>query len=353
MSSQAQSESGPLTLDALHAVPVAAAHGDRPTLFVIVDTEEEFDWHAPLSRENTSVRAMRHVDRLQTILDQYRVRPTYVIDFPVATKAEGYQPLLDICSSGGAEIGAHLHPWVNPPLTEEVVPRNSFGCRLGALETEKLRVLREAVAQTFGSAPRVFKAGRYGFGETTAAALEHLGFDVDVSINPRWNFAREGGPDFGRFDTRPFLFGRTRRLLEIPCSTDYVGMAGRYGRMLHSSADRPELRALRLVGIFSRLGVVNKVMLTPEGHTIGELKALTRALVSRGLRTLSLTLHSPSLMAGCTPYVRTQQQLQQFVDRIREYCDFFFDEVGGVTSTPTEFFTRLPGTQSFTGATLR
>ena len=341
---------GPLTPASLGAVYVAPRRSEKPTLFVIVDTEEEFDWHAPFSRDNTDVRAMRHVERLQTILSPYGARPTYVIDYPVATKPDGYLPLRDIYVSGAADIGAHLHPWVNPPFLEEVVPRNSFAFRLGGLEADKLRVLRDAIAETFGMVPTVYKAGRYGFGETTAAVLEDLGFDVDISINPRMNFAGQGGPDFGLFDARPFLFGRTRRLLEIPCSTDYVGMAAGHGRALHTFADQHALRQLRLVGILARLGVVNRVMLTPEGHTIDEMKALTRSLISRGVRTLSLTLHSPSLTAGCTPYVRTEQQLGQFLDRIREYCDFFFSELGGVASTPAEFCARLRAAQPQTGA---
>lgn len=345
-------ETDSLTLTALDAEPLPIGRVELPTLFVIVDTEEEFDWSAPLSRDQTSVRAMRHVDRLQTIARRYSLRPTYVIDYPVATQEDGYGPLLELQTSGEAEIGAHLHPWVNPPFTEALSPRNSFGCRLGTLEAEKLRILRDAIGQCFGMAPTVFKAGRYGFGTTTAHALEDLGFDVDASINPRMDFAREGGPDFAHFDTRPFLFGRARRLLEIPCSTDYVGMAGRFGRHMHTLADRPVFRRLHAVGVLARLGIVNKVMLSPEGHTVAELKALTRTLIARGVRTLSLTFHSPSLMPGCTPYVRTEQQLGQFLDRIREFCDFFFGDVGGVASTPMEFFKRLR-TQSLMGATRR
>jgi hypothetical protein len=338
----------PSALDALY---VPAERSAAPTLFVIVDTEEEFDWHAPLSRQQTSVRAMRHIERLQNVLRDYRIRPTYVIDYPVATQQEGYLPLLDFHASGDAEIGAHLHPWVTPPLEEELSPRNSFGFRLGRLEFEKLRVLRDAI-QAIGVTPTVFKAGRYGFGETTADALEALGFDVDVSINPRMNFAGDGGPDFGRFDTRPFLFGRSRRLLEVPCSTDYVGVAGPYAHPLHTAADRPPLRRLRAVGMLARLRLVNKVMLSPEGNTIAELKALTRTLLRRGLRTFSLTLHSPSLMPGCTPYVRSAQQLSQFLDRIREYCAFFLGDVGGTASTPTDFFTALRQ-PPLTGASVR
>lgn len=341
-----------LTPDALDACYVPPLRDARPTLFVIVDTEEEFDWGAPLSREQTSVRAMRNIGRLQNIVRAYRAKPTYVIDYPVATQRDGYGPLVDLHASGEAEIGAHLHPWVNPPLSEDVTRRNSFGFRLGALEAEKMGVLRDAIAQHCGVEPTVFKAGRYGFGETTARTLEDLGFDVDVSINPRMNFADEGGPDFGGFDTRPFLFGRTRRLLEIPCTTDYVGVAGQHARAMHTLADRGAMRRLRACGILSRLGIVNRIGLSPEGNTIAEQKALTRALLRRGLRTFSLTLHSPSLTAGCTPYVRTEQQLGQFLDRIREYCDFFFGDVAGVASTPAEFFTQLRRTQ-FIGATLQ
>jgi hypothetical protein len=340
---------GPSAFDALY---VPTGEPSRPTLFVVVDTEEEFDWSAPLSRSQTSVRAMSHIERLQTVLNEFRVRPTYVIDYPVATQPDGYRPLLDIHASGDAEIGAHLHPWVTPPYAEELIPRNSFGCQLGTLEFDKLRILRDAIG-TIGVTPTVFKAGRYGFGQTTADALEKLGFDVDVSINPRMNFAGEGGPDFGRFDTRPFLFGRERRLLEIPCSTDYVGVAARHGHPLHTFADRSAMRRLRAVGILARLGIVNKVMLSPEGNTLAEIKALTHALLRRGIRTFSLTLHSPSVMPGCTPYVRTMQQLREFLERIREYCAFFLGEIGGVSSTPAQWFTQLRRSGPLTGATLR
>jgi hypothetical protein len=57
-----------------------------PQLFVIVDTEEEFDWGAPFSRANTSVRAMRHIDRLQNVVSTRQIVPTYVVDFPIASQ---------------------------------------------------------------------------------------------------------------------------------------------------------------------------------------------------------------------------------------------------------------------------
>jgi hypothetical protein len=93
----------------------------------------------------------------------------------------------------------------------------------------------------------------------------------------------------------------------------------------------------------SHLHVVNKVMLSPEGSTLAEMKALTSVLLRRGVRTFSLTMHSPSVEPGCTPYVRTFSELGQFLDRIDAYCDFFMEEVGGTASTPEDFLESLGG----------
>jgi len=324
---------------------VAIAPDLPPTLFVIVDTEEEFNWRAPFSRSNTSVTAMSKIDRLQSILNRHRIRPTYVIDYPVSHQRDGYALLKEFSDDGLCRIGAHLHPWVTPPHTEDVTGTNSFGCRLDpSLEAEKIRVLRDDIGEQFGTRPTVFKAGRYGFGPTTAAALEALDFDIDVSVNPRMNYTSEGGPSFDGFDTTPFFFGRNRRLLEIPCSTDYTGLtAGTVAPALHRAVSARALEPLRAVGIAARLGLVNKVMLSPEGNTLAEMQALTRSLVSRGVRTFSMTLHSPSVQPGCTPYVRSDQDLDEFLARIDAYCGFFLGEIGGVASTPEEFRGTLIG----------
>lgn len=312
---------------------------ERPLLFAIVDTEEEFDWRAPFSRANTSVRAMARIGRLQSVFGARGVVPTYVVDFPVASQPDGFLPLKEFADAGGAHIGAHLHPWVTPPFDEEVSGRNSFGCRLGeALETEKIRVLKARIAESFGREPVVYKAGRYGFGSTTAAALERLGFSIDCSVNPRMDYTPEGGPSFAGFDTTPFFFGSRRQLLEIPCTTDFTGVAGPLAPGLHRAISNPRLEPTRIVGVMSRLGVVNKIMLSPEGSTLEEMKALTRSLVRRGVRTFSLTMHSPSVEPGCTPYVRNVSELSAFLDCVAAYCDFFFGEIGGAASTPKDFF---------------
>ena len=332
---------------ALGFEPVRLPAGSPPRLFVVVDTEEEFDWAAPFSRDNTSVSAMRHIGRLQDILSRYRIVPTYVVDFPVASQPQGFEPLKEFADSGRARIGAHLHPWVNPPFVEDVNGRNSFGCCLDdSLERRKIEVLKTQIGTSFGRFPTVYKAGRYGFGPSTASALEALDFAVDVSVNPQMNFESEGGPSFEAFDTTPFFFGGGRRLLEIPCSTDYVGVCGPLAPRVHRANARPAFERTRVLGVMSHLHVINKVMLSPEGATLAEMKALTRTLIRRGVRTFSLTLHSPSVEPGRTPYVRSAADLRQFLDCITAYCNFFVEDLGGVPSTPEDFLQSLDGRQT-------
>jgi len=326
---------------AVSATPIELPPSDPPTLFVVVDTEEEFDWSSPFSRESTAVTAMRHIDRAQQIFDRFGIVPTYVIDYPVASKPEGSSFLAEFASTGRATIGAHLHPWVTPPHDEEVSRRNSFAMNLPPqLETAKLTTMVETIAQVFGNRPQIYKAGRYGVAPRTLRSLRSLGFLVDTSVNPHMNYASEHGPDFRAFDARPYWVAGD--LLEIPCTTGFAGFAGTtIGSTLHAAALAAPSQ-LRAVGILARLGVTNRIMLSPEGSTLEEMKTLTRALVTEGLRTLTFSFHSPSVEPGHTPYVRSQADLGKFLQSVEQYFEFFFGELGGRTTTPLAFRAGLP-----------
>lgn len=324
--------------------PVPSLDVDAPPrLMVVIDTEEEFDWSAPFRRDATSVEAMRVVGRLQHVFDRYRVRPTYVVAYPVASQPTGFMPLREIAARGGCQIGAHLHPWVNPPFEEPVSRETSYACNLAPdLQRRKLHVLRDTIAEAFGAPPRIFKAGRYGFGPSSVDALEQLGFDVDVSVNPEMDFSADGGPDFRGFDVAPFWFGRTP-ILEVPCTTACVGWLGAQAARVREVANRAPLHHLRGVGVLARLQAANRIMLSPEGHTLEEMQVLTETLFERGVRAFMFTLHSPSAAPGHTPYVRTEQDLALFLDRIDAYLDFFFGRLGGVSTDPGRFRAELAG----------
>ena len=308
----------------------------RPHLFVVVDTEEEFDWNAPYQRSNTHVTAMRHIGRAQQIFDRFGIRPVYVVDYPIAAQPDGYLPLLEILRDGRCDIGAHLHPWVNPPHDEPVSVRNSFMMNLPeSLQRAKLEALSDQIARVFGTRPRTFKAGRYGISPSTIGILDQLGFEVDVSVCPQFDFSASEGPSFMAFDSRPFFL--TDRLLEIPCTADYTGWAGLLRPALHRIASRDTLASFRGVGVLAKIGAVNRIMLSPEGNTFAEMRALTETLYERGQRTFLLSFHSPSVEPGHSPYVRTRADLDQFLLAIENFCEFFMEQRNGVAAVPRDF----------------
>lgn len=123
-------------------------HTEKAKLVVVVDTEGAFDWSKGRSWSNTAVQALRSIGRIQNIFDKYSITPVYVIDYPVASQADGYQPLQEIHSAGRCLIGAHLHPWVNSPYEEQLNPYNGFPGNLPRhLEAEKLRILDDCIGE--------------------------------------------------------------------------------------------------------------------------------------------------------------------------------------------------------------
>lgn len=308
---------------------------DKPQLVVVIDTEEEFDWSGPFSRSHTSVTAMRWIHRVQDIFDTYNITPVYVIDYAVASQPAGYEALQAIHADGRALIGAHLHPWVNPPFTEPVNARNSFPGNLPPmLEATKLQMLGDCIDEHFGARPVIYKAGRYGVGPHTAAILEAQGYEVDVSLCPYMDYSAEGGPNFTASTVMPYWFGAQRSLFELPLTVGYTGALRRWGRVLHQRASQGALARLHTVGILARLGLLNKVWLSPEGYRPEEHIQLTRTLYRQGVRLFSFAFHSPSVEPGHTPYVRSQQDLEDFLGSCHRFFEFFLGELGGQPTTP-------------------
>lgn len=317
------------------AAPLILPRNSQPLLVVVVDTEEEFDWSRPLSRANvatTAIAAQRIAH--DKVFSPLGVRPVYVADYPVATDPSAVAALAALATAGACEIGAHLHPWVTPPHDEIVCPRNSYAGNLPpALERAKLRLLTETIERAFGHRPQAYKAGRYGIGRHTAAALADLGYRVDFSVVPRTAFTADGGPDFRGRDAHPSLW--PGGLLELPTSAGFSGAMAGLGPVLHPRLPRP------LPGLLARTRLLERARLTPEGVSLAEMIRLTRALFAQGIRVFNLAYHSPSLVPGHTPYVRTPEDLADFLDRLRGYLSFFGDSLGGAFVTAAELHRRL------------
>lgn len=309
-----------------------------PQLMVVVDTEEEFNWEAFPDRDETQVDAMEHVSLTQEICNEYGIKPCYVIDYPVASKPQGYNLLKQYYQAGQCEIGAHLHPWVNPPFDEELSFSNMYPGNLEAqLEYAKLKALSEQIKEVFGFSPSIYKAGRYGFGANTLDILNRLGFKVDVSFCPPIDHSADGGPDYSDCKVTPFWLNDD--VLEIPLTGAFTGISGDYAKSLFNFGKK--LESIKLPGIFSRLNLVDRLILSPEGYTAAEHRKVTDFLLAQGERIFTWSFHSPTVVPGNTVYVKNEREKQQYLDSFRRYFDYFFNDLGGQATTPTGIYNML------------
>ena len=274
---------------------------------------------------------------MQRIFDRFGIKPTYVVDYPVVSSAGGSERLREFWHDGRCSIGAHLHPWVTPPFTEDVNGRNSFACNLPeSLQLAKIRELTSAIEHCFGARPTIFKAGRYGLGAATVRVLDELGYEVDMSVTPRLDFTQVGGPSFTRFDPCPFFL--TDRLLEIPARSISPDGCARPARGCIAPLRPDRSRSSGRWACCDGTGMLNRIMLSPEGNTFEEMGDITSVLVADGCRTFTLSFHSPSVEPGHTPYVRTMQDLERFLATIERFCEFFFGRpAAGFPRRPSAF----------------
>ena len=98
----------------------------------------------------------------------------------------------------------------------------------------------------------------------------------------------------------------------------------------------PAAVKMRIPGILNRLGLLNRIPLSPEGTSLAEAKQATRSMIRQGHRFFCLSYHSPSLVPGNTPYVQTRKDLDAFHYWMEEYFSFFFGEMGGMATTPAD-----------------
>ncbi len=302
---------------------------------MVVDTEEEFDWGQGFSRSALGVDHMKHQHKAQRLFARYGIRPTYVVDYAIASQETGFRELRDWFADGQCGLGAHLHPWVNPPFDEELSAFNSYPGNLPHLiERTKLARLTDTIENNLGHRPTIYRAGRYGIGPMTAAILGELGYEIDTSVVPLTDFGADGGPDFNGFPTDPFWFGPGNRLLEIPLTVGWCGLLRAHGGALQPSLISDLGMRFHLPGVFARLRLFERIRLTPEGANFGELKRLTDTLLGSGTRVFVLSYHSPSLVPGNTPYVRTSAELDQFLGKIDRFCEYFLGACGGLASSP-------------------
>ncbi|HMC55218.1 MAG TPA: oligosaccharide flippase family protein [Gemmatimonadaceae bacterium] len=294
-------------------------------LIVSIDTEED-NWIP--ARSGITTRNIQALPALERRFERMGVRSTYFTTYQVALDPSSAGVMREIANSGRAEIGGHLHPWNTPPL----LPRmETMLLNIEPeLQVKKIELLTRQLEESVGVSPRSFRAGRFGFGASTARALIETGFKIDSSVTPFMSWVDyDRGPSHvgapldiyrisGRQDVRIPDDGP---LVEVPLSSGYNGWHPRIWPLIHRGLNHPVSRFLHLGGIAARTQIARLVILSPEIHDHRDLVGLARALVRGGLPFLHVFWHSPSMTPGLSPFCATPQHVDRLFARFDRFID--------------------------------
>ena len=255
----------------------------------MVDTEEEFDWSAPLTRERHATAAVAGIPDAHRRFADQGVQLTYLVDQPIADDPRAVDTIGALLGEG-AGVGAQLHAWVTPPFDEVLTPANSYAGNLPpALERAKIVHLTDTIVRAFGRHPQVFRSGRYGIGPATLGILAEQGYRIDSSMRSGYDYGAGGGPDFAAVGNHAYRVGA---MVELPLTTIFTGLLRRKGAALHRRLGRlPRGR-----GVFARLRLLNRIALTPEDMPLGEALEAIAVAAGEGLRVPQLRV--PLAVAG-------------------------------------------------------
>jgi len=308
-------------------------------LIITVDTEADSQWDfdGTISLENLAC-----LPRFQDLCERHGFRPTYLAACEVLQDVEALRCLRQWQLEGRAEIGAHLEPWTTPPF----LPAEGKDSAMQAFPSElpapwfarKLETLTSRLEKAIGTAPRSFRAARWGLNGSMVRALEACGYLVDCSVTPGISWHRErgltggtGGPDFRSAPLRPYPLsvdnvccpGDTD-ILEVPPTILCTGalshgdspLARRFSRLSDSLLKR----------LLNRLVFRRRWLRISRTSGLRDWGQILLAARRDGLDLLQFMIHSSELMAGTSPLTRSEEETGVVWAKLEEMLRFFGEE---------------------------
>ena len=335
------------------------AAAERPqqdaSVVVTIDTEPDNAWEDHL---NPSVANVRELLRLQELLGRYGASPTCMVTSRVLQSAEAVDVLRELVA-GGAEIGAHLHPWESPPFVASGMdtrhPTFPHELPVDVFE-DKLRGLIEAISERF-DAPTSYRGGRWGIATEHLPILEAAGLEVDTTVTPLVDWrstmgipAREngtGGVDFRFAPTRPYhpnyedvTSEGDARITEIPLTVGFTRRLPAIVRRTYFALPELGRRLMR------KLGLARPVLAEPAGERVEWLTKMVRVVLAQRPPAVNIALHSSELMVGGSPWSKTRADVDRIFSRMDSILRILSAEHSCVFTTLTDAARRWNGTHA-------
>ena len=302
----------------------------RPDVIFIlsVDTEEEWDWSGEFPQKDFSVSNVKQIAKFQAYCENLGIRPTYFTDYAVADNPESVEILKTIVDRNTCEIGAHLHPWCNPPFYGITEDRESHVVNLPITQVEeKLDTLIEVLDKNFGVMPNAFRSGRWGINDEVLTLLEKKGFQIDSSMYPFFKneyFDCEKTilmPYWPEYES-PMYEGSQRNMIEIPVTVGFNRKNFSTMLKIYNAISHPRLRYLHLTAIFWHTHLLRKLYLSPEVMSGEDMQPLIDFAVANNHPVIHMYLHSSSLIDGATGFMKQNNAFEIISNNIQQVVEY-------------------------------
>lgn len=316
-------------------------------LLVGIDTEGDNQWSAE-ARRDQRFENIYALPALHEVFARHHARPTYLITHPVARDPRSAEVLRRLLDGRDCEIGAHHHAWETPPCTDADIRRHPYAMQLPAEQfAAQAEALASTIADAVGVRPLSYRSGRFGFAAAHVSALEHAGYRIESSVAPLFYEGHKGGPDFVGATNTPYFLSYdsattpgTSNLLEIPVSAALSRRVPPVVERLYARAPSPYMTKR----ILRKLGVARVWWLRPSYSSFEDMCALARRLKADAVPVLNLIFHSSEALVGGSPYNRTQEELDAFLDRLGRFLAYAVKDLGAIPVTFSEFRALYCGT---------
>lgn len=310
----------------------------QDVLFVLtVDTEEEWQWDEEFPQDECSVENVEKLPDFQAFCESLNIRPTYFVDYAVASSSFGSGILKTFTDNNVAEIGAHLHPWCNPPYFGKTTEAESHVINLPFEQVEqKLDALNALLVDKIGVRPVSFRSGRWGINAKTLRLLASRGYSVDSSVYPFYRndyFSCLGAPETPYWPSfqNALSGGNQRELMEIPVTAGFNINNFALGERVHNKLSKPPFNWFKSVGLLWHSKLLRKIYLSPELTKTTDMISLVNQSLERQAPVIHMYLHSSSLIDGATglldvehAYSRICSRIASVVEHLQHNCNVRF-----------------------------
>jgi len=311
---------------------------DTPILFVLsVDAEEEWDWSGPFPQQDFSVSNITKLTGFQELCDEFGIRPTYFVDYAVANDTTSVEILKCFLANNSCEIGAHLHPWCNPPFFGHTGEEESNVVNLPIEQIEqKLIALVDKLTDELGVAPRAFRTGRWGIDGKVMQLLVKHGFKLDSSVYPYYRnkfYSSYETPNLPYWPSlsNPLVPNNQRDIYEFPVTSGFNHSNFEQCEWLYQLISHPAINWAHLVGIAWQTRLLRKSCLSPELFEVDEMLNLCRVAIKEGYPVLHMFMHSSclidnnnSLVGKHNAYEHISCAIKQVITQLQKEFDIQF-----------------------------